>query len=243
VADVRVFADAEELGAALAEEILEAYDAARGEERQFLLGCPGGRSLMSTYSALSASGRQLRDCVIVMMDEYVEEGRPPSVDAHYSCRGFALREIAQPLGVPHENVWLPDPKDPAMYDERIKAAGGISLFLLASGASDGHVAFLPPGSLPDGGTAVVRLVDSTRRDNLRTFPAFASLEDVPQHGVSVGLGTIRAARTVRLVLHGPDKRTAAERVRSLAEFDPRWPASVVHACRDAEIWLDRAAAA
>jgi hypothetical protein len=48
---------------------------------------------------------------------------------------------------------------------------------------------------------------------------------------------------VRLVLHGPDKREAAARVRSLGVFDPSWPASVVHACDDAEIWLDREAAA
>jgi hypothetical protein len=28
---------------------------------------------------------------------------------------------------------------------------------------------------------------------------------------------------------------------ALDDLDPQWPASVVHACADAEIWLDRAA--
>jgi glucosamine-6-phosphate deaminase len=243
VTDVRVFADPEELGARLAGEILVAYDAAFARGRPFLLGCPGGRSLLTTYGALFATGRKLRECVVVMMDEYLQGGAPPPVEAHYSCRGFALREISAPLGIPSENVWLPDPEDPAAYDERIEAAGGIDLFLIASGASDGHVAFLPPGSPLEGRTGVVRLAESTRRDNVKTFPAFASAADVPEHGISVGLATIAAARSVRLVLHGADKRGAAAKVRSLEAFDPLWPASVVHACDDAEIWLDQVAAA
>jgi glucosamine-6-phosphate deaminase len=172
-----------------------------------------------------------------MMDEYVDA----PVESHYSCRGFALRELVEPLGLRDEQVWLPDADDAGAYDERIEDAGGIDLFLLASGASDGHVAFVPPGSRRDGRTAVVALAESTRRDNLATFSDFASLDEVPTHGVSVGLGTIAGARTLRLVLHGEDKRAAAARLLSLDAFDPSWPASIVHAHGDAEIWLDEKA--
>ena len=197
-----------------------------------LLGCPGGRSLVSTYRALAMAGADLSDTTIVMMDEYVPV---PPPTAHHSCRGFAMREIAGPLGIPEERVWAPDPRDPGAYDDRIESAGGIDVFLLASGASDGHVAFLPPGSPPDGRTSVVALAESTRRDNVATFPEFESVDDVPERGVSVGLGTIRAARRLRLVLHGPDKRAAMTRVLSLDRFDPEWPASVVHDHPDAQI--------
>ena len=225
-AEVRRFADAGELGRELAREIAEL--------RPSLLGCPGGRSLVSTYRALAAAGADLSATTIVMMDEYVPE---PPPDAHHSCRAFALREIAAPLGIAPERVWLPDPEDSDAYDERIEAAGGIDLFLLASGASDGHVAFLAPGSPLEGRTSVVRLAESTRRDNLATFPAFSSVDEVPEHGVSVGLATIRAARRLRLVLHGPHKREATERLLALDGFDPDWPASVVHAHPDARILL------
>ena len=109
------------------------------------------------------------------------------------------------------------------------------MFLLASGASDCHVAFLPPGSPVDGTTSVVELAESTRRDNLATFPEFASLDDVPTQGVSVGLDTITRARRLRLVLHGPDKRTAAERILARDRFDPSWPATVVHEHPDAQV--------
>ncbi|HEY1367820.1 MAG TPA: 6-phosphogluconolactonase [Gaiellaceae bacterium] len=238
-AELRVFADPDELGVVLAGEV--AVLVAGIDERPFLLGCPGGRSLRSTYRALAAHRDALRGVTVVMMDEYVEDGRAAPPDAHYSCRRFALEEIAAPLGIPDEDVWLPDPDDPASYDERIAAAGGIQLFLLASGASDGHVAFLPPGSPLEGRTSVVPLADSTRRDNLATFPDFRSLDEVPRHGVSVGLATIRDARRVRLVLHGGGKRDAAARLLALERFDPSWPASVVYECADAQILVDRAA--
>jgi glucosamine-6-phosphate deaminase len=239
-AEVRVFADAGELGGALADEILAAY--ARTEGRPFLLGCPGGRSLRSTYTALAERGADLGRLTVVMMDEYVTNGAAPPADAHYSCRGFARRELMEPLGLREEQVWLPDADDPAAYDERIAAGGGIDLFLLASGASDGHVAFLPPGSPRSGRTGIVELATSTRRDNLATFPEFRSIDDVPERGVSVGLATIADARSARLVLHGADKRAAAARVVALDESDPSWPASIIHDCREGEIWLDREAA-
>lgn len=230
-ADLRAFGDAEELGAALADEILARYDAS-GE--RFLLGCPGGRSLLTTYRALAARDRDLDRLVVVMMDEYVGAG----IDAHYSCSGFARRELAGPLGLTADQVWLPDEADPSAYDGRIAAAGGVHLFLLASGASDGHVAFVPPGSPREGRTAVLALAETTRRDNLATFPAFRSVEEVPTHGVSVGLGTIADAQALRLVLQGADKREAAARLLALDRFDPDWPASIVHEHPDAEIWAD-----
>ena len=214
MADVHRFADADELGRALAAEIVELAPA--------LMGCPGGRSLLTTYKALPA----LPETTVVMMDEYVPVP-PPS--AHYSCRGFAERQLRA------REIWLPDPDDPAAYDARIAEGGGIDVFLLASGASDGHVAFLPPGSPRDGRTSVVRLAESTRRDNLATFPEFETVDDVPEHGVSVGLATIADARRLRLVLHGPDKRAAIDRLLSYSSFDPEWPASIVHDHDDAQI--------
>jgi glucosamine-6-phosphate deaminase len=216
VAEVRRFSDAEELGRTLASEVAAASPA--------LLGCPGGRSLLTTYRALP----ELPDTTAVLMDEYVPV---PPTSAHYSCRGFAEREIRA------REVWIPDPEDPDAYDERIDAAGGIDIFLLASGASDGHVAMLGPGAPRDGRTSVVELAETTRRDNLATFPGFSSLDEVPTRGVSVGLGTIANARALRLVVHGADKRAAAERLLSLDRYDPAWPVSIVHEHDDAEILL------
>lgn len=257
---VLLYETADALGAALAGDVLAAATLAHRQRRPMLLGCPGGRSLRTTYAALGrlAAERQadLSHLVIVMMDEYVQpQGAgflpcPPA--AHYSCTRFAHTEIRGVLNcwlaperrVRPDNVWVPDPRDPAGYDRRLEAAGGLDLFLLASGASDGHVAFNPPGTPLDTGTRVVALAESTRRDNLATFPQFRSLEEVPRHGVSVGLGTIvRLSRAVSLVIHGAHKRAAAQRLLACRGFDPGWPASVVHLCANPRILLDKAAAA
>jgi len=252
---VRVFSDAEALGRALAAEVMEGIRAAGRDGRRYLLGCPGGRSARSTYQALAelARGEDMGHLVIVMMDEYLEPAagggfRPVDQDAPHGCRRFAEREIRAPIDalaaapIPDDALWLPDPADVDAYEPRIVAAGGVDLFIVASGASDGHVAFMPPGSALDGGASVVPLAESTRRDNMVTFPTFRSLDDVPTHGVSVGLGTIRrVSRAVRLVLLGEGKRTAASRVLTAPGFDPTWPATMIHTCRDAAIWLDTAA--
>jgi glucosamine-6-phosphate deaminase len=228
LAELRVLSTPEAIGDELAAGLAERHDAAGGA---FLLGCPGGRSLRTTYAAMA--GRAWPKLVVVMMDEYV--GAP--ADASYSCARFAREEIAAPLGVPEDRIWLAGED----HDEQIESAGGIDVFLLASGASDGHVAFLPPGSPRDGRTSVVELAETTRRDNLVTFPEFRTLDEVPTHGLSVGLGTISAARSLRLVLHGVDKRRAARRLLALDRFDPSWPASVVHDHPDAVIYVDEEA--
>lgn len=253
---VHVFPDPEALGDALAAEIAGGIAAHGAAGRRYLLGCPGGRTPQTTYQALArrVAGMDLRHLVIVMMDDYLLPGpdgrwRRAPADAHYSCERFAREDIAGLLNdaaaqpIPRDQVWLPEPDDPASYEARIAAAGDVALFIVASGASDGHVAFNPPGTPLDQGPWVVELAETTRQDNMATFPDFPALDAVPTHGVSVGLGTIvRRSRSVRLVIHGDGKRTAAARVLGAAGFDPAWPATFIHRCPDASIWLDAAAA-
>ena len=258
-APVTIFPGPDELGEALARDILAGMEIARGRARRYLLGCPAGRSLMPTYCALArqaaAGNADLSGLTIVMMDDYLQDAAGGLIacpaDAHYSCRRFALAEIRQRLNealppdrrITEDSVLLPDPADPEAYDATLEDAGGIDLFLLASGATDGHVAFNAPGSPRDGGTHIARLAAATRRDNLATFPRFGSLNAVPSHGVSIGLGTIvRLSRAVVLVITGGHKRDAAARVLAADDFDAAWPATIVHACRNARILLDAAAA-
>jgi glucosamine-6-phosphate deaminase len=252
---VVVYPDPDALGRALATEIVAGIDAARAERRRYVLGCPGGRSARSTYQALVTltRGSDLGHVIIAMMDDYVGRGpdgnwRHVPADAHYSCRRFAHEEIAEPWNagaatpIAPESVWLPDPADPPAYRRRLEDAGGVDLFIVASGASDGHVAFVKPGSALDGDVTIVELAETTRRDNMATFPEFASLDEVPTHGVSVGLGTIRdLSRSVRLVIHGSGKRIAAGRVLAATDFEPDWPATFIRRCRDARILIDEAA--
>lgn len=259
-APVTVFDSPQALGWTLSGEILARTRKALGRRRRFLLGCPSGRSLRATYQALARQAAESNDnlshVVIVMMDEYlVPDGKGGfatcPMNAHYSCLGFAFHEIQSPINrelpadacIPDHHLWIPDPADPAEYDARLTDAGGIDLFLLASGASDGHVAFNPPGSGAGEGTQIIALAEATREDNLATFPQFRDLSEVPTHGVSVGLGTIlRLSQEAVLVMHGAGKRESARRVQAADGFDTAWPATIIHDCRRGRVYLDRAAA-
>ncbi len=255
---VVVFRDPDALGRALAGEILEEAERVRRKGQRYLLGCPAGRSLRSTYSALSAlaaeRGADLSQFVIAMMDEYlVATPEGPELcpaDAHYSCRGFGRREILERINhglprerrIPQENLWFPEPHDALAYEERLQAAGGIDLFLVAAGTSDGHVAFNPAGTTLFDRTRVIQISTATRRDNLETFPDFASLDEVPKLGIGVGLGTIaRQSRRVALVMTGADKRAAVLRLRRCADFTSDWPASFIYRCQNPVILVDRLA--
>lgn len=255
---VHVFDTPGQLGRTIAERIADGIASAREEGRRYVLGCPGGRTARSTYGALVDVARErqleLDSLVIAMMDDYVEPSangvrrRVPS-DAHYSCQRFGLEEILAPLSaasptpLSEDQLWLPDPADPAAYDARLTAAGGIDLFLLASGASDGHVAFNPPGSPVDSRTRVVTIADSTRLDNLYTFPEFGDLAEVPTHGITAGIATIsELARELVMIVVGEHKRLAFTRITEVTTYDPTWPATVVHLGGRASIVADAAAA-
>lgn len=251
-APIRVFASPARLGAALAERIADEIEAAPGG--RYLLGCPGGRSALETYTALAAEVARRRldlsGLHIVMMDDYLGPDRlPVDIAEAHSCRRFGREQILAPLnaaarvGLGEDQLWMPDPADPAAYDRRIADAGGIDLFILASGASDGHVAFNPPGTERSARTRVIPLAESTRRDNLATFPTLGELQNVPTHGISVGPQTIAGlSRSAVLVAHGPDKALTAARLAATSSYAPDWPATIVHECQNPLLLLDAAAA-
>lgn len=253
-----VFETPEAIGEYVAARILDGVRAARQAGRRYLLGCPTGRTPMSTYHALgrqaALAGADLSQVVLVMMDDYVVAAGSGfdhcPADAHYSCRRSAREDILgaihagipAPFRITPDNVWFANPSQPEEYERRIRAAGGVDLFLIASGASDGHVAFNAPGSSIDSGCRIVPLAETTRRDNLLTFPAFKGLEEVPRHGMTVGLGTILSlSRQVVLLIHGAHKRDAVRRLAACHGFDPQWPASFIFRCLNPLIVLDKEA--
>lgn len=199
---------------------------------------------------LAEKSQDLSGLVLVMMDEYLAADaggfRYVSAEEAWSCHHFARVEIASHLNarlkpadqLQEESIWFPDPRDPEAYDRRIGEAGGIDFFILASGASDGHVAFNPPGSARESRTRIIRLSDETRRDNLETFPAFGTLEAVPTHGISVGIDTIASAKECAMLVWGAGKRLTLERMRGAERYVPEWPATVIHECDVREILAD-----
>ena len=203
---------------------------------------------------LAQTHQDISHLVLVMMDEYLVESEHrleyASDRKPWSCHHFVREEIAGPLNehlppanrIRAESIWFPDPRDPEAFDKKIDYAGGIDFFILASGASDGHVAFNPPGSARDSRTRIIQLSEETRRDNLQTFPVFGILAEVPNHGISAGIETIASAREAVMVVWGRGKRLTLSRILSAESYEPDWPATVIHECALREIWSDTEAA-
>ena len=257
-APLRIFPSPEAIGEELAGRLLDRIERSRLTAKRFLLGCPTGRSPRPVFAAMArrvaATPQDLGHLVLVMMDEYLVPADGglayAPATAAWSCHHFARVEIAALVnaGLPEaqrlraDATWFPDPRDPAAYEARIDAAGGIDFFLLASGASDGHVAFNPPGSARDSRTRVIPLSDETRRDNLQTFPSFGTLAAVPRHGISVGIDTIVRSREAAMIAWGSGKRLTVERMQRADRYEPDWPATLIHECAGNEILCDAAAA-
>ncbi len=256
---VRVFQSPNAVGEQVSERLLPRIEQSLASGNRFLLGCPTGRTPRPIYAAmarrLAEKPQNLRHLILVMMDEYLTGGAAGEfayAAAHqpWSCHHFARVEIAGRLNasllteqmVGEDSIWFPDPRDPAAYDKKISDAGGVDFFVLASGASDGHVAFNPPGSPRESRTRIIELSDPTRRDNLQTFPSFGTLEAVPTHGISVGIDTIAGARESVMVVWGAGKRETLSRMRAAERYDPSWPATVIHECAVREILSDADAA-
>ena len=257
--ELRVFPSPDAIGDHLAPLLLQRIESTRLSRERFYLGCPTGRTPRPIYNAmarlLSEKPQDISHLVMVMMDEYLvgAEGGLEYAAANnsWSCHHFAHAEIAARLneGLPskrqlqNDSIWFPDPREPDAYDKRIAEVGGINFFILASGASDGHVAFNPPGSARDSRTRIVALSEETRRDNLQTFPIFGTLAQVPSHGISVGIATIASAKEAAMVVWGGAKKLTLSRILAADRYDPQWPATVIHEVATRQILCDTVASA
>ncbi|WP_236794373.1 glucosamine-6-phosphate deaminase [Amycolatopsis sp. GM8] len=141
------------------------------------------------------------------LDEYV--GIPPEPPESYAS--VIARDVVGPLGFGPSRVRMPDGLADDLefaaneYDAAIRAAGGVDVQILGIGAN-GHIGFNEPTSSFASRTRIKTLAPSTREANARFFD---SLDRVPTHCVTQGLGTILEARELVLVAQGSAKADAA----------------------------------
>ncbi|EFQ35617.1 glucosamine-6-phosphate isomerase [Colletotrichum graminicola] len=183
-------------------------------EKPFVLGLPTGSSPIQIYEILVTeykAGRISFENVITFnMDEYV--GLPQAHPESY--HSFMFRHFFSQVNVKPENVHILDGNAPdldsecAAYEEKIKAVGGIDLFLGGVGP-DGHIAFNEPGSSLASRTRVKTLAMDTIRANARFFGG--DLSKVPQMALTVGVQTIMEAREVVIIVNGASKSIALQK--------------------------------
>ena len=182
-------------------------------EKPFVLGLPTGSSPLGMYKALIKAyedGRvSFKHVVTFNMDEYV--GLPEEHPESY--HSFMGTNFFNHIDCPKENIHLlnGNAKDLAAecahYEQMIEAAGGIDLFLGGIGP-DGHIAFNEPFSALSSKTRQKTLTTDTRIANSRFFGGDPNA--VPATALTVGVGTVMAAKEVLILCNGHIKARALQ---------------------------------
>ena len=223
---------------------INAHEAApEAKNRPFVLGLPTGSSPLGVYAELIRQNKagkvSFRNVITFNMDEYV--GLPHEHDQSYWY--FMHDNFFNHIDIPAENINIlngmaEDPEgECARYEEKIKACGGIDLFMGGIGV-DGHLAFNEPYTSLTSRTGVRALTSETRLVNSRFFGG--DPEKVPSLALSVGIGTVMDSKEVLVLINGHNKaRALAKSVEG--GVSQKWTCSALQMHNGAIIACDEAA--
>ncbi|KAK7098085.1 glucosamine-6-phosphate isomerase 1-like isoform X1 [Littorina saxatilis] len=182
-----------------------------GPDKYFTLGLPTGSTPLGMYKKLiefvKSGTVSFKYVKTFNMDEYValERSHPESYHS------FMWENFFKHIDIIPENAQVLDGNAPDLekecreYEDKIKAAGGIQLFVGGIGP-DGHIAFNEPGSSLVSRTRVKTLAQETIDANSRFFGG--DLSKVPKQALTVGVGTVMDAKEVMILITGAHKAFA-----------------------------------
>jgi glucosamine-6-phosphate deaminase len=197
-----------------ANHVIERINAAKPTaEKPFVLGLPTGSSPIGMYRCLVKAYQEgkvsFKNVLTFNMDEYV--GLPEEHPESY--HSFMFTNLFNHIDCPKENIHILNGNAPdlaaecAHYEQMIREAGGIDLFLGGIGP-DGHIAFNEPGSSLSSRTRQKTLTTDTIIANSRFFENDINL--VPKTALTVGVGTVMDAKEVMILVNGHAKCRALQ---------------------------------
>lgn len=207
--------------------ILDTYDAAAewaakyvrntihkfnpGPDQYFVLGLPTGSTPLGMYKKLIQFYKEgklsFKYVKTFNMDEYV--GLPSNHPESYHY--YMYENFFKHIDIDPANAHILDgnakdlEKECKDFEEKIKKAGGVDLFIGGIGP-DGHIAFNEPGSSLVSRTRIKSLAVDTIEANARFFGGDVS--KVPKSSLTVGVGTVMDAKEVMILITGAHKAFA-----------------------------------
>ncbi len=169
------------------------------------------------------------------LDEY--KGLAPTHEQSY--RKFMQDNLFDHISIKPENTIVPlglAEDIPAMcneYEQKIEEWGGVDLQLLGIG-HDGHIGFNEPDDYFPAQTHEVKLTEMTINANKRFFN---SVDEVPKAAITMGIGTIMAAKKIVMVVTGADKKEILKKT-ICGPVDPQVPASILQFHPDVTLICD-----
>lgn len=173
------------------------------------------------------------------LDEYYQLPRDNDQSYYY----FMHKNLFNDINIKEENINIPNgmTKDVVSecinYDKAIEDIKGVDIQVLGIG-NNAHIGFNEPSNVFIKNTHLVDLKDSTIKANARFFE---SIEDVPKKAVTMGIGSILAAKKILLLASGEGKSEAVYNTVH-GEVNPQVPASILQFHNDVTLILDEGAA-
>lgn len=204
------------------------------------LGLATGSTPIGLYknlvNAYKKSEISFKSVTTFNLDEYV----PITPDNEQSYIYFMKDNLFNHVDMDESKINIPngqaaDPEKEAVeYDKKIEAAGGIDLQLLGVGPN-GHIAFNEPGEYLISATHVTGLTEKTIKANSRFF---ASIDDVPKHALTMGIGPIFSAKKLVVLISGNGKKEVYEMLKT-GKITTQCPATLLHLHADCTVLVDK----
>lgn len=207
-----------------------------------VLGLATGSSPILLYQELILGVRNqelsFKEVHTFNLDEYV------GMDSHHpqSYAFFMKTQLFDHVDIDVRNTHIPCglaqdlEKECERYNQAL-TKHTIDIQLLGIG-SNGHIGFNEPHTSFESVTHVVKLKESTRKDNAVFF---SSIDEVPAHAISMGIRNILQAKKIVLLAIGKKK---AQAIKAMVHgpIDEACPGSILQTHPDVTLILDTEAA-
>lgn len=229
----------------VANEIAQLILQKQKEGKNVVLGLATGSTPTKVYEILVKKHQKenlsFYNVITFNLDEYY----PMQPESIHSYVRFMNEHLFDHIDIPKENIHIPNGtlskeelKDYCeAYEQKIIDLGGLDIQILGIGRT-GHIGFNEPGSSLKSKTRLVRLDRVTKLDAASDF---FGLENVPSRALTMGVGTIMAAKRIILMAWGEGK---SQIIREAVEGDIREsvPATFLQNHNHCDFILDEAAA-
>ncbi|MCM1108915.1 MAG: glucosamine-6-phosphate deaminase [Clostridium sp.] len=216
-----IYESQEEGSRRVADEIARTIVEKQQKGETCVLALAGGNSPMDLLACLIGKHDRgelsFKNVVVFVVYEYY----PLEPEAAYSNYQTLHEYFLSRVDIAPENIHTPDStiaQTQVMgfcnaYEQQIADCGGIDIALLGVGQM-GNIAFNQAGSPFNSRTRLVLLENTSRNDAAKVF---GGMENVPPCSITMGVGTLLAARCIYLFAWGEEK---AEVVKQAVEGNP-----------------------
>ena len=207
-----------------------------------VLGLATGSSPIGLYKNMiedyKNSNVSYKNIVTFNLDEYANLDKNHS-QSYYT---FMHDNLFKHIDINLDNVHIPSGNGDLEtnclnYDKQMEKYN-IDIQVLGIG-SNGHIGFNEPFTPFDSVTHVVKLKESTRKDNARFFEPLN--EEVPTHACTMGISSIMKSKQILLIASGEKKAQAINNMIN-GPIDESCPASILQQHDNVVVIIDEKAA-